>query len=258
VRTLALSFYQLPYEQKSYWRNPAAAVFTFTFPILFLVIFASLNRNGTIDFLGGLSYNQYFVPGILVFGVISATYSNLAMTITYRRESGTLKRLRGTPIPAASVVGGLLLNAIAITIILTALLTTVGVLFYDVTFPGHWAALLITLAVGAASFCAIGVAVSTFVPNVDAAPAIVNFVLFPILFLSGVFFPLENDTALARIGNLFPVRHYVNAVFAAFDPRLPHGLTHGFVWGDLAVVAAWGVAGTIIAVRRFRWSPSRK
>ena len=256
MRAVALSFYQLPYEQKSYWRNPAAAAFTFAFPILFLVIFASLNRGDTIDFLG-VSYNQYLVPGILVFGVVSATYTNLAMTITFRRDSGTLKRLRGTPLPAASVLGGLLLNAVVVTLILTTLLVGFGVLFYDVTFPGHWLALAAALIIGAASFCAIGVAVSCFVPNADAAPAIVNFVLFPVLFLSGVFFPLEDNTTLARIASVFPVRHFIDAVFTAFDPRLPYGPAHGFAWTDLLVVAAWGGAASIFAVRRFRWEPPR-
>ncbi len=71
VNTVALSAHQLRYEQKSYWRNPASAFFTFAFPVMFLVIFASLNTNNTVDFLG-VSYNQYYVPGIVCFGVISA------------------------------------------------------------------------------------------------------------------------------------------------------------------------------------------
>ena len=100
-------------------------------------------------------------------------------------------------------------------------------------------------------------AVSCFVPNADAAPAIVNFVLFPVLFLSGVFFPLEDNTTLARIASVFPVRHFIDAVFTAFDPRLPYGPAHGFAWKDLLVVAAWGSAASIVAVRRFRWEPPR-
>src|SRR5262249_38755412 len=91
VNATSLSVHQLKYEQKMYWRTPASAVFTFAFPVMFLVIFASLNTNSTIDFLGGLKYNQYYVPGIICFGIISATYTNLAMTITIRRDAGLLK-----------------------------------------------------------------------------------------------------------------------------------------------------------------------
>ena len=255
---VSLSVHQLKYEQKSYWRNPAAAVFTFAFPIIFLVIFASLNRNSTIDFLGGLSYNQYYVPGIITFGVISATYTNLAMTISIRRDAGILKRLRGTPLPAASLLGGLLLNSLVVSAILAGLTTGVGVIFYDVTFPGHWLALIVALGVGAATFCAIGVAVSALIPNADAAPAIVNGILFPVLFLSGVFFPVDPDSVLSKIADFFPIRPFVDAVFAAFDPRLPHGIAHGFAWGDIAVLALWGVAATLVAVRKFQWEPRQR
>jgi ABC-2 type transport system permease protein len=257
VNTTSLSVHQLKYEQKMYWRNPASAVFTFAFPVMFLVIFASLNTNSTIDFLGGLKYNQYYVPGIICFGIISATYTNLAMTITIRRDAGLLKRLRGTPLPPMSMFGGLLLNAIVISAILSALVMVVGILFYGVTFPGHWPALLVALAVGGACYCAIGIAVSCFVPNADAAPAIVNGILFPILFLSGVFFPVQNGTVLSSIANIFPIRHFTNAVFAAFDPRLPHGPSHGWAWNDILIMAIWCVAAVAIARRRFQWEPKR-
>jgi ABC-2 type transport system permease protein len=257
VSAVGLSVHQLKYEQKMYWRNPASAFFTFAFPVVFLVIFASLNTGTTIDFLGGLEYNQYYVPGIICFGIISATYTNLAMTVTIRRDTGLLKRLRGTPLPSVSMFGGLLMNAIVISIILTAIVTTVGILFYGVTFPGHWLALIVSLAVGAACFCALGIAVSCFIPNADAAPAIVNGILFPILFLSGVFFPVRSNSVLTRLANFFPIRHFTNAVFAAFDPRLPHGITHGWTGHDLLVMAAWGLAGVLVALRRFRWEPSR-
>ena len=255
MNVVSLSFHQLKYEQKTYWRNPTSAVFTFAFPIIFLVIFASLNRAATVDFLGGLSYNQFFVPGIITFGIIAATYTNLAMTLSIRRDSFLLKRLRGTPLPASALLGGLLLNAFVVSVILTALTAGVGIVVYDVTFPGHWLALFVTLGVGASTFCAIGVALCALIPNADAAPAIVNGVLFPVLFLSGVFFPLESGTVLANVADIFPVRHLVQAMFTAFDPRLAHGIAHGWAGWDLAVLAAWCVGATIVAVRNFRWEP---
>lgn len=255
MSVVSLSVHQLRYEQKSYWRNPAAAVFTFAFPILFLVIFASLNFDSTIDFLGGLAYNQYYVPGIITFGVISATYTNLAMTVCIRRDAGILKRLRGTPLPASALLGGLILNALVVSAILAALTMAVGVVFYDVTFSGHWLALVVALGAGAATFCALGVAVSALVPNADAAPAIVNGILFPVLFLSGVFFPVDPDSVLGRIADFFPIKPFVDAVFAAFDPRGPAGITHGFAWPDIAKLAIWGLVATIVAVRKFQWDP---
>ena len=257
MNTVAMSAHQLRYEQKSYWRNPASAVFTFAFPVVFLLLFGSLNTGSTIDFLGGLKWNQYYIAGILCFGVISASFTNLAMTVCIRRDEGVLKRLHGTPLPATSLFGGLLLNSIVVAAVLTAILLSIAVALFDVTFPGHWGALVVSLVVGTAAFCALGVAVSCVIPHADAAPAIVNGILFPILFISGVFFPVKDGSVLTRIGDVFPVRHFVNAVFAAFDPRVAHGVAHGWSWGDLAVVAAWGVGGAIVAVRRFRWDPRR-
>ena len=122
MNTVAMSAHQLRYEQKSYWRNPASAVFTFAFPVVFLLLFGSLNTGSTIDFLGGLKWNQYYIAGILCFGVISASFTNLAMTVCIRRDEGVLKRLHGTPLPATSLFGGLLLNSIVVAAVLTAIL----------------------------------------------------------------------------------------------------------------------------------------
>lgn len=254
VRLLA---WQARYEQKGYWRNPASAFFTFAFPLVFLVIFASLNNGSTIDFLGGLAYNQYYIPSIIAFGVISATYTQIAITLSLRRQSGVLKRSRATPLPAWAVLGGLAASAVIVAAIITALTALLGVLAYGVTFPGHYPALLVALVLGAATFCAVGVMVSTFVPNADAAPAVVNAVFFPVLFLSGTFFPVRPGSVIARIADVFPVRHFTLAVFDAFDPRLPRGLAHGFAWDHLAVMAVWAVGAGLVAVRRFRWEPSR-
>lgn len=253
----ALAVHQLRYEQKSYWRNPASAFFTFAFPVMFLVIFASLNTGARIDFLGGLKYNQYYTPGIIAFGIISACFTNLAMTLSVRRDEGILKRLRGTPLPTAALFSGLVANSVLISALLTAVVGAVGIAFYGVTFPGHWLALATTLVVGVACFCALGVAVSSLVPNADAAPAIVNGVLFPVLFISGIFFPMQPDSLISRIADVFPVRHFALATFSAFDPRLPHGPAGGFAWTHLAVLGLWAAVGSVVAVRRFRWEPRR-
>ena len=146
----------------------------------------------------------------------------------------------GTPLPATSLFGGLLLNSLVVAAVLTAILLSIAVAFFDVTFPGHWGALVVSLIVGTAAFCALGVAVAAVIPHADAAPAIVNGILFPILFVSGVFFPVQDDSVLTRIGDIFPVRHFVNAVFARSTLASRTGLAHGWNWGDLAIVAAVG------------------
>ncbi len=252
-----LLVWQSRYELKSYWRNPASTFFTFLFPLMFLVIFASLNNGATIGFLGGLAYNQYFIPGIIAFGIISATYTQIAITLCLRRQTGVLKRLRSTPVPPWAILGGLVACAFVVSALITALTTTLGIVAYGVTFPGHYVALAVALLAGAATFCALGVAVSTLIPNADAAPAVVNGVFFPILFLSGTFFPTEPGSTVGRIASVFPIQHFNLAVFTAFDPRLPHGPTHGFSWTDIAVMVLWAIGAGLVAVRRFRWESRR-
>ncbi len=161
MRTLALLAHQVRYEQKLYWRSPSSAVFTFAFPILLLVIFATLNQGATIASLGGISYNQYYVPGIVAFSVISACYTNLAISLCFRRDAGTLKRIRGTPLPPAVFMAGAIGSSLVVSLLLVVLTTAVGMLFYGVTFPGRWGALGLTLAVGAFCFCGLGLAMTT-------------------------------------------------------------------------------------------------
>ena len=252
---LAILGRQVGYEQRSYWRNPAAAGFSFVSPILLMVIFSSTSSNSKISSLGNINYTQYYIPSIVAFGVMGMCFTNLAISVTFKREAGTLKRVRGTPLPSWIYLGGLIGNAVIVCIILAALVVALGMLLYSVTFPGHTAALLVTLAVGAASFCALGLAVTTFMPNAEAAPAIVNLVFFPLLFISGTFFPIDNKSILAKIATVFPVKHFIDATFAAFDPRL-HG--SGFKGWDLLVMVIWAGVALALATRRFRWEPSTK
>jgi ABC-2 type transport system permease protein len=243
---------QIGWEQRSYWRNPAAAGFSFVFPILILVIFSSTSSGSKISQLGNINYTQYIIPSIVAFGIMGATFTNLAISVTFKREAGTLKRVRGAPLPSWIYLGGLIGNSIVVGVLLTVLVVAFGVVAYGVTISGNVFALVLTLVVGAACFCALGLAVTTIVPNADAAPAIVNLVFFPLVFISGTFFPISNGSTLTKVASVFPVRHLVTGTFAAFDPHA----SGSFRGGDILVMAAWGVAGLIVANRRFRWEPS--
>lgn len=247
---------QIRWEQKTYWRNPAAAVFTFAFPLLFLVIFTALNGNDTVDVTGGeVKFAQYYVPAIIAFGLISACYTNLAFTVCIRRESGLLKRTRGTPLSPVVYLAGIVGNGIVVALILTTLLVGLGVIAYGVTFPGRYLGLAVAIAAGGFCFSAIGIAVSTFVPNEDAAPAIINFILFPLLFISGTFGPVSSTSALGRIAQVFPVRHLVQAMVGVFNP---FGGGTGIVASHTLMLVAWGVLGLVFSLRRFRWEPRVK
>jgi ABC-2 type transport system permease protein len=248
---------QIGWEQRSYWRNPAAAGFSFVFPILLLLIFASTGSSSKITELGNppIKFVQYYIPAIVAFGVMGACFTNLAISMCYKRESGVLKRVRGTPLPAWAYLGGVVGNSVIVSIILAALVIAMGIIFYGVTFPNHLLALILALAVGAATFCVLGLAVTSVIPNADAAPALVNIFFFPLVAISGVFFPVKQGTILAKIGSVFPMKHFIDATFNAFDPRVGG---NGIKGSSLLVMGIWGLAGLLFAVGRFRWEPTAK
>jgi ABC-2 type transport system permease protein len=254
MSTTALAVRQLRYEQKVFWRNPAAMFFTIAFPVVLLVIFGSLNGGEPVALLGGLRFTQYYVPSMAAFGAMSACFANLAGRFVYRRESGALKRIRATPIPLKVLIGGFIANAVLVGVLVTFINTTIGVAFYGVTLPHRWLAFALVILIGSSSFCALGVAFSTLVPNLEATDPMIFGIFMPLVFISGAFFPIEPSSPLARLANLFPVRHLIEASFASFDTRSPGA---GVAWTHLAIVAAWGLAAAVFAVRRFRWEPTR-
>ena len=128
-----------------------------------------------------------------------------------------------------------------------ALITGIGAAF-GTPLPTHGPAIAVALVLGAASFCALGVAVASLIRNSEAAPAVVQLVLFPLVFISGSYMPIHSDV-LNRISGALPVRPFNLALMVRFAQH------SGFDWKDLGVLLAWGAAGTLIAVRRFRWDP---
>ena len=211
------ALHQVRYEQKAYWRNPMAAVFTFAFPIVFLVVVGTSAGSSKVPGYT-LRYDQYVVVAMLTFGLIAACYTNLAMAICNRRETGVLKRMRGTPDRHRLLHGrphrlgadrrghpdraGGRRSAWPST---------------TCTSPTTRGAVLVTLVVGIVTFCALGLAVTILVPNADAAPAIINGIYFPVVFISGVFYPLAQGSVLARIADWFPIFHMIRALVSAFE-----------------------------------------
>lgn len=235
---------QFGFENKAFWRNPAAAFFTFVFPLMFLFIFNGLN----------VGPSQYYVPSIATFSVITACYTNIAMNVSFSRDEGVLKRLRGTPLPAWTFLVAKVIHSTFLAVILVVIVMTAGTLLFDVDLPtGDMGRLIAAILIGAAAFSALGLAITSVVPNADAAPAIVNFSILPLLFISGVFIDTRDAPEwLRKVADLFPVAHFNEAMMSTFSPEL-------FSWelSDLVVVASWGIAGLLLAVRFFSWEPRR-
>jgi len=196
--------------------------------------------------------STYYVAAMASFGVITACYSNIAMTLAFQRDTGVLKRIDGSPLPGGSFLGSRVLHALFVAVVLVAITAGFGRAFYGAELP-HGVLLLrflVMLVVGAMTFCALGLAVTAVIPNADAAPAIVNASILPLLFLSGIFIPFGNGTPawIMWIARIFPVRHFASGMQAGF-------IGTPFDWTDVIVVAAWGVAGLVLAIRFFSWEP---
>jgi ABC-2 type transport system permease protein len=252
---VALVGSQIRYEQKSYWRNPGAAFFTFAFPLVFFFILVGATSGSTDakDLGHGVKLAQYYTPSILGYAVMSACFLSIAMSLVRQRESGILKRMRGTPLPSWALIGGIIGNAIIVTTLLSAVCIVFAITVYGVSLPAsHVLPVIVTIALAAIVFCALGIAVSSLIPNIDSGPAIVNLPYFVMVFISGTYFPISGT--MAHIAAYLPLRPLIVALYYhAFNPLTASG--SGWAPHQLGSLALWGVGSTLFAVRNFRWSP---
>jgi ABC-2 type transport system permease protein len=253
---VALAVRQVRYTNRSFWRNPASAFFTFAFPLMFLVIFTALFGNDTIRVFGEeINTSTFYVSAIAAFSIITATYTNIAIGVSFTRDQGVLKRVRGTPLPAWAYLFGRIVHAILVAFLLVIIVAAFGAAFYHAKIPTRTLpAYIITIVVGAASFAALGLAVTAVIPNADAAPPVVNASILPLLFLSDIFIPIQNPHAwYVTLAKVFPVYHFSQAMKAAYFSPVGNGIRGT----DLLVIGIWGVAGAVLAARFFSWEPRR-
>ena len=256
---IKMALHLFGYDLRAFVRNRQSQFFTLALPALFLVIFASVfgGSGHTTQVAGGpISTSVYYVPGIIALGIIAACFGNLAASVTAQRERGVLKRRRATPVPAAAVIAGRVLTAVVTAVVMAAVLLGIGWAAYGAHVPGRTAlALAVTVAIGAASFCCLGYALTTVIRNEDAALPTTTALTLPLYFISGVFVAVTVlPHWLADVGEIFPVRHLANALLVAYNP---HTTGLGFAGPDLLIVAAWGAAGLLIALRKFSLAAAR-
>jgi ABC-2 type transport system permease protein len=250
-RDLGLVLWQIRYEQRAYWRNRGRGIFTFVFPVMFLVIFASLNSSQRLHSLGGISYDTFFVPGILAYGVIGTTYVNMAISTAILRDGGVLKRMQGTPLPNWAYVAARIGSTVLIVAAMTVVTLGIGVAAYGVhirvsTLPG----LTVTLVLGTAAFTTIGIGITRFIPNAEAAPVVVNLTVLPLTFISNIWFPTNTlPSGLIDVAKFFPIRPLADGLQYPFNP---HTVGAGFNGGDIRSLAIWTAVGIFLMLRFLR------
>jgi ABC-2 type transport system permease protein len=236
-------------QQRLFWRSREAAFFTFLLPIIFLVLLGSAYGDEEVD---GVQASTYLLAGLLGYGIVATAFAGLAITIVVRRESGVLKRIRGTPLPASTYLAAVIASILVVIALEVVSQLLVGRFVLDADWPAAPLSFAVAIVLGSAAFAALGLAITGLVRNAEGSSAIVNAIYLPMTFISGVFFSRESMPGfLQAIADVLPLTYLLELLQGVFvDER---GLADEP--GAIAVVAVWGAVGFVLALRMFKWEP---
>src|SRR3954468_16241997 len=243
-------------ELKEFFRQREAVVFTLAFPVILLLVFgAVLNYN-----LGsGVGFVQYFMAGIIGAGILGAGLQNMAISISTERSDGTLKHLYGTPMPKSAYFVGKVVQVLAVTVLIIAILLAVGSLAYGVDLPSgqDWITFVWVAALGSAACTLLGIAVSSLAKNGRSASAMVTPIALVLQFISGVFFQFSQVPVwMQTIASIFPLKWMAQGLRSVFLPDALAAQEPAGSWelGRVALVLGlWCIAGLLLCVATFRW-----
>ena len=233
-----------------YRRSKELAFFTFLLPLILFVLLGSTYGN---DRIGGVRGADFLEAGMLGYGLVSTAFAGLAIFLVIRRESGILKRVRATPLPAWAYLAAVLAATLIAFAVSCACMIAIGRILFSVPLPTRWLSLVLALALGAAAFAALGLGMTAAVRSAEGASATVNAVYLPMAFISGAFFsPHSFPQFLRALTDVLPLTYFIRLV--------RYVLLHGHqIWdngADVAVIVLWGAIGALVALWRFRWEPA--
>src|SRR6202034_220520 len=234
---LTLLWRQYRFERRLFWRNRSAAFFNFLLPLIFLALFGAIVH-------GHQNELDVIVPVIAGMSVMSTTFTALAYNLTFLREQGVLKRMRGTPLPSSVYLGGLALNAVTNAAIQIAIVIFAGRLFFGLGWPPDGFELAVFVALGVLCFASLGVALSHAIPNFESAPAVVNAIFVPVILISGVFFDVKHVPGFLRdIAQALPLDHLIEGLSGGLVPHHGGISSHGTA---LLVIGIWALVGIVL------------
>ena len=247
---MRLLLHELKGELRLYTRSRELAFFTFMLPIIFFVLLGSV--YGDEDMINGYRAPDYLLTGMLGYGVAATAFSGLAIVLVIRRETGVLKRLRATPLPAPVYIAAVLLTTLIAFAVEAIVLVALGIVLFDAEFPRNLLSVAAALLLGSAAFAVLGVGVSGLVRRAEGASAVITALYLPLSFISGAFFSQQHFPEwLKTIADLLPLTYFIDLMGAVM-------LGGDSLWDqptDVAVITAWGIFGVLLATRFFRWTP---
>ena len=252
---MTLFLHQLRSEQLLFWRNREAAVFVFVFPPMLYLLLGAV-YDGDID-VGSRSFpaSDVLLAGLIGYGCANTAFAGLAITLVLRRENGVLKRLRGTPLPAPTYLAAVVASILVVFVLQMLVTVALGVGLYGAQGPERWGQLALGVPIGVAGFAGLGFGIASLIRSAEGASAVVNLAVLPMAFLSGSFGPTRDyPDVLQAIADVLPLTYFNDLLERAY-------LRDESIWGDpgaIAVVLAWGVAGLVVAWRRFSWQPRER
>jgi ABC-2 type transport system permease protein len=251
VSGASLYLHELRYQQLTFWRSRESAIFVFVFPLLIYALLGAV-YDDTID---GEPAADVLLGGLIGYGCANTAFAGLAITLVIRRESGLLKRIRSTPLPAPTYVVALLSSVLLTFALQTVALIVLGRLLYGASLPDRPGALALVVVFGAAAFAGLGLGAAALIRSAEGSSAVVNVILLPMAFLSGAFGPTRDfPDWLQAVADVLPLRYYLDIVRNVYLG----GTTFFHDWGAIAVVTLWALAGLVVAWRRFGWEPRER
>ena len=248
---MRLFAHQLRSDQLVFWRGRESAVFVFLFPVLLFLLLSTVYSGE----YRGKPLSDYLVPSLIAYGVANTAFGGLAIMLVIRRESGVLKRIRATPLPALTYLVATLCSILLVFVLQGLAIMILGALLYEWSLPAEWPSLVAAFLLAAVCFAGMGFGAASLIRSSEGASAVVNVIVLPMTFLSGGFGPTRDyPEVLQTIADVLPLTYLVRIVQGVVYEAKP-------IWEQgaaVAVLLGWGLAGTLVAMRLFSWEPRER
>lgn len=248
---MRLFLHELRNQQRLFWRNRESAVFVFIFPPMLYLLLGAV-YTGKFE---GFRLADVLLVGLIGYGCANTAFAGLAITLVIRRESGVLKRIRATPLPTVTYLAGVLCSTLVVFVLQMLVTIALGLALYGAKGPENRLGMIPVVLLGVASFAGLGFGATAMIRSSEGASAVVNLIVLPMAFLSGSFGPTRRyPEVLQWLADVLPLTYLIdlmNDVYLRGDSFFGHPK-------EIAIVAAWGLLGVMIAWRRFGWEPRER